>query len=153
MGSIESRIRKAVMPFLADNDCRLWDVVFEKEGAYHYLRVLFDCSDGALDMDTCERLTRPLNELIDAEKIEQIDIVEVGSPGITRRLRHAEHFEQCTGKRVRVLKRADNGKTETLLGVLQGFNEQDKSVKINEESILLKKCLRVTLEEREEQMQ
>jgi ribosome maturation factor RimP len=151
---IEDRVRKVVTPFLEQNNCRLWDVVFEKEGAYHYLRVLFDGEDGnPLDIELCEKLTLPLNKLIDGENLDPIDIVEVGSPGITRRLRHPEHFEFCKGKRVRVMRRTDNGKTESIAGVMQGYNfsaggiATTKSITVSDEEIELKKCLRITLEE------
>ncbi|MCL2755402.1 MAG: ribosome assembly cofactor RimP [Oscillospiraceae bacterium] len=156
MNRIEDITRRAVTPFLEENACILWDVVFEKEGAYTYLRVLFDAksdnSDGVapLDLDKCEKLTLPLNKLIDElefMKKSPIDIVEVGSPGITRRLRHAEHFERCTGKQVRVLRRLENGKTESTAGELTGYNAQDKIITLGEEEIPLKKALRINLEE------
>jgi ribosome maturation factor RimP len=153
MYRIEDRVRKAVTPFLEEHNCRLWDVVFEKEGALYYLRVLFDLAASALDMESCERLTQPLNKLIDAEKIDQIDIVEIGSPGITRVLRHPEHFESSVGKSIRIMRRADNGKTEVVSGILQSHNAENKSITINSDEISLKKCIRVTLDNQEEQMQ
>jgi len=148
---IEDQARRIAAPFLEENNCLLWDVVFEKEGAMHYLRILFDSADGALDITECERLTPPLNKLMDAQDfIKQVDILEIGSPGLTRRLRHKEHFERCTGKNIRIMKRADNGKTEMLTGILTDYNQESKSITLDSSEvseISLKKCIRITLEE------
>ncbi|MCL1903479.1 MAG: ribosome assembly cofactor RimP [Oscillospiraceae bacterium] len=146
---IEDQARRIAEPFLNENNCLLWDVLFEKEGAMHYLKVLFDDGDGALDMDKCERLTPPLNKLFDAEDfIKQVDIVEIGSPGLTRRLRHKEHFNFCKGKNIRVMKRLENGKTQMISGTLTDYDAEGKYITLNgEEQMNLKKCIRITLEE------
>jgi ribosome maturation factor RimP len=147
---VEDITRSIVMPFLEENGCRLWDVVFEKEGAMYYLKILFDTHDGSLDMEKCEKLTPPLNKLIDAQEFMQkgqVDILEIGSPGITRRLRHKEHFERCTGEKIKVMRRLDNGKTESVTGILQNYNEENKSVTVDGEEMSMKKCIRITLED------
>jgi ribosome maturation factor RimP len=159
----EDQAKRIVIPFLEQNDCLLWDVIFEKEGAMHYLRILFDSKDGFLDMDKCERLTLPLNKLLDEQEfIKQVDIVEIGSPGITRRLRHKEHFEFCMGKSIRILRRLDNGKTESVSGILNGYNEKNKTISLATEfgselrpdnELSLKKCIRITLNQEGEQLQ
>lgn len=153
---IEDKARQVAEPFLSENGCILWDVLFEKEGALHYLKILFDSKDGVMDIDKCEKLTPPLNKLMDAEEfIKQVDILEIGSPGVTRRLRHKEHFELCKGKEVRVMKRADNGKTEIVEGVLNDYDAQSKTITIftpnGEESMNLKKCIRITLNNSEKE--
>jgi ribosome maturation factor RimP len=146
---IEDQARRIAEPFLRENNCRLWDVVFEKEGAMHYLRILFDSADGALDMERCEKLTPPLNKLMDAQEfIKQVDILEIGSPGLTRRLRRSEHFEFCTGKNISIMKRTDNGKTEIVKGTLTSYDLENKSITLDgENQMLLKKCIRITLED------
>jgi len=150
---IEDQARRVAEPFLQENSCVLWDVIFEKEGAMHYLKILFDRSASggelaSLDLDSCEKLTLPLNKLLDEhEFIKQVDIVELGSPGLTRRLRHKEHFDLCKGKNIRVMRRLDNGKTEIISGILQGFDQEEKSITVDENEINLKKCIRITLEE------
>jgi len=165
---IEDRARKIVEPFLEENGCQLWDVVFEKEGAMHYLRILFDKKNSALNMDECEKLTPPLNKLIDAQDfINQVDIIEIGSPGTTRRLRHKEHFNYCMNKSIRVMRRLDNGKTETITGILMGYkgfdeqNRENKSITLIEnpnskempKEISLKKCIRITQDLRKEELE
>jgi len=148
----EDLARKIAEPFLEENGCTLWDVIFEKEGAMHYLRILFDNAAGTLSIDDCEKMTPPLNRLMDAQEfIKQVDILEIGSPGLTRRLRHKEHFDFCVGKDIRMMRRLDNGKTETVTGILVSYNAENKSIILDlgghEMNLSLKQCIRVTLEE------
>jgi len=145
--SIEERARAVAEPFLTDRGCRLWDVIFEKEGAMRYLKILFDDADGPLDMDKCEELTPPLNRLMDEQEfIKDVDVIEIGSPGLTRRLRRPEHFAECAGKRVRVMRR-NGGKSEVFGGVLNGFDGESKAVTVDSKEIPLKNIIRITLEE------
>ncbi|MDR0222119.1 MAG: ribosome assembly cofactor RimP [Oscillospiraceae bacterium] len=148
---IEERARGVAEPFLKENGCRLWDVIFEKEGAMRYLRILFDDGGGPLDMEKCERMTPPLNRLMDAEDfIKYVDILEIGSPGTSRRLRRPEHFEACAGKTVKVTERAPSGKTETVTGVLRGFDAGNRAIVVNSRTISLKNCIRINLEEQQQ---
>ena len=138
------------MPLLTDSGFTLWDVVFEKEGAMNYLRILFD-KDGGLNDEDCALITAPINELMDKQDfIRHVDILEVGSPGLTRRLRHPEHFEQSLEKPVRALKRGDKGKTNTICGILSHYDrtKNEISLKTDTEDIILgvKNCLRINLD-------
>ncbi|MDR0197798.1 MAG: ribosome assembly cofactor RimP [Oscillospiraceae bacterium] len=148
---IEQRARGIAEPFLKANGCLLWDVIFEKEGAMRYLRILFDGEDGPPDLDKCEELTLPLNRLMDSEDfIKEVDIVEIGSPGLSRRLRRPEHFEACVGKTVKISKRAVNGKCETVTGVLTGFDVGRGAVITDKSEFSLKECIRITLQPEEQ---
>jgi len=150
MSNVEDRARAVAEPFLKERGCRLWDVVFEKEGAMRYLKILFDDKDGPLGMDKCEELTPPLNKLLDAEEfIKDVDVVEIGSPGITRRLRRPEHFEAYKGSTVRVMTRTAGGKTETVVDTLNGFDSEKKTVGLGTQSIPLKNIVRIVLEEQQ----
>lgn len=80
----------------------LWDVRFEKEGASWYLRIILDSDDG-INLDDCEAVSRPLNDLLDEEDfIDQSYYLEVSSPGEMRELRRPDHFEVCIGDEVLV---------------------------------------------------
>ena len=59
---------------------------FEKEGPDWFLRILID-RDEPLDTDTCEAVSRAIDPLLDeADPIEQSYYLEVGGPGLGRRL-------------------------------------------------------------------
>ena len=86
-GSAVKVVEALVRPVVEGMDLRLWDVRFEKEGPDWFLRVLID-RDEPLDTDTCEAVSRAIDPLLDeADPIEQSYYLEVGSPGLGRRLR------------------------------------------------------------------
>ena len=89
-----------------------------------YLRILFD-KEGGVDSDECEEISRPLNELIDKQDfIGNIDILEIGSPGLSKKLRKPEHFTACIGEKIRATVRDDKGKEVSVFGVLSAYDEE-----------------------------
>lgn len=147
-GRIEERAYALVAPILEEKGYRLWDVCFEKEGAMWYLRILFD-KDGGIDSDECEEVSEPLNKLIDKQDyIGKIDILEIGSPGLTKKLRRPEHFHACVGERIRVTVRDEKGKEVSVYGDLSAYNEENNSftlVNENDEIVefLVSDCVKV----------
>ena len=146
---IEQQATEAALPLLEQAGCVLWDVCFEKEGAMWYLRVLFD-REGGVDSDACEEISRPINELFDKQPfIEQVDILEIGTPGISRRLRKPEHFKEWLGQTVRAQVKTEKGETY-LTGPLDDYNEEKNEITVNGETVMLKKCIKVNAEPEEE---
>ena len=93
-------VETLVRPVVEGMGLRLWDVRFEKEGPDWFLRILID-RDIPLDTDTCEAVSRAIDPVIDAaDPIEQSYYMEVGSPGLGRRLTRDEHFTLCRGQKV-----------------------------------------------------
>ncbi|MDL2294515.1 ribosome maturation factor RimP [Ruminococcaceae bacterium OttesenSCG-928-D13] len=103
---------------------RLWDVRFEKEGADWYLKVVID-RDDPMDTDTCEAVSRAIDPLLDeADPIEQSYCLEVGSPGLGRKLTRPEHFTAMLGQKVaaRLYKPDEAGRKE-ITGILTAFED------------------------------
>ncbi len=126
---------------------KLWDVCFEKEGAMWYLRILVD-KDGGLDSDECEEVSRPINEIIDKQDfIKSVDILEVGSPGLTKKLRRPEHFTACVGEKIRVTRRNEKGKEFSVYGVLEQYDETNGTFVIDcgdsKETFTAAECVKV----------
>lgn len=143
-----SKVRALAQPICDELGLFLWDVRFEKEGATWYLRVFID-KDGGIDMDDCESLHRPLNQLLDeTDPIPQSYVFEVGSPGLGRELKRPEHFEVCIGDEVRVrFIRPRNGEKE-IIRTLSAY-EKSSVVLTDEngesETIMLSDCAFVKL--------
>lgn len=97
-----AEVEELVTPTLQALGFAVWDVRFEKEGPNWYLRVLIDRTDGCpMDTDACERASRAIDPLIDqADPIEQSYFLEVGSPGLGRRLTRQRHYAACEGQPV-----------------------------------------------------
>ena len=120
-GSAVKVVEALVRPVVEGMNLRLWDVRFEKEGPDWFLRVLID-RDEPLDTDTCEAVSRAIDPLLDeADPIEQSYYLEVGSPGLGRKLTRDVHFEAMRGRRVAAhLIRATAAGEKDVAGILQG---------------------------------
>ena len=144
---VEELARAAVMPVIEQYGLTLWDVCFEKEGAMWYLRILVD-KDGGLDSDECGEISEPINEILDKQElIKKVDILEVGSPGLTKKLRHPEHFRACTGEKIRVTRRDEKGKEFSVYGVLTGYDEENGTFDMDcgdtKETFAVSECVKV----------
>ena len=101
-GNTAQRVEALVRPIVEDMGLRLWDVVCEKEGPDWYLRVLID-RDGPMDTDTGADVSHALDPVLDeADPIPQSYYLEVGSPGLGRRLPGPEPDAALGGERTRV---------------------------------------------------
>lgn len=95
--------RALIEPILREKGLALWDVRFEKEGGQWYLRYFIERLEGALTIEDCETASRAVEKLLDRDDpIEQSYILEVGSPGIERELKHPGHFARYIGSEVSV---------------------------------------------------
>lgn len=120
---VEAAAEKAVRRIVEEHGYSLWDVVFVKEGAAWYLRVLIDKPEG-VSIDDCESIDGLINAEIDKQPfIDKIDYLEVGSAGLERVIRRVEQLVMSIGKRITL-------KTYKLL---DGFSE--KNVKCRLESV------------------
>ena len=120
-GNTAQRVEKLVRPVVEGMGLRLWDVVFEKEGPDWYLRVLID-KDGMMDTDTCADVSHALDPILDeADPIEQSYYLEVGSPGLGRKLTRPEHYEALKGQKIGVkLFRPNENGVKEFSGILLG---------------------------------
>ena len=101
----------------------LWDVVFEKEGANYYLRIIIDKEEG-VGIDDCVNMSHALDKpLDDANIIDRQYNLQVSSPGIERKLTRDFHFECAIDEKVIVrLIRPFEGQRE-FKGVLIDYSE------------------------------
>lgn len=120
-GSVAASVEALVAPVLQELGLRVWDVRFEKEGPDWFLRVLID-RDTPLDLNTCEAATRAIDPILDeADPISQSYFLEVGSPGLGRRLTRAAHFDAMQGRKITAhLIRADANGARDITGTLTG---------------------------------
>lgn len=117
-------VEQLVRPVLEGMGLRLWDVRFEKEGPDWFLRVFID-RDEPLDLDACEAASRAIDPIIDAaDPVAESYFLEVGSPGLGRRLTRPEHFERYLGQKVaaRLIRPDESGQRE-YAGPLAAFQD------------------------------
>lgn len=100
--SVEAAAEKAVRGIVESNGFSLWDVVFMKEGASWYLRILID-KPGGVSIDDCELINGPINEVIDKQDfIDKVDYLEIGSAGLERAVRRTEQLSASIGRKIRL---------------------------------------------------
>ena len=151
---IEERTESLVLPIIESAGLELWDVEYVKEGSDYYLRVYIDKS-GGVNIDDCVLVTRALNEKLDADDfIEDAYILEVSSPGLTRKLKKDKEFEKSIGKLIRVkLYKAEEGSKEHV-GRLKDFAPDKLTIEVDEADISLSRdnisSVRLEYEEVEE---
>ena len=151
---IEERTEALVLPIIESAGLELWDVEYVKEGSDYYLRVYIDKS-GGVNIDDCVLVTRALNEKLDSDDfIEDAYILEVSSPGLTRKLKKDKEFEKSIGKLIRVkLYKAEEGSKEHI-GRLKEFAPDKLTIEVDEADISLSRdnisSVRLEYEEVEE---
>lgn len=128
-GNTAAAVYDIAKPIADGLNLKIWDVSFDKEGAMWYLRVLIEKEDGAVDMDDCEAMTRPLSKALDeADPIEQNYMLEVGSPGLGRQLKRPEHFEEFLECPIRIRYIREIDGLKEFIAILKGYTKDSISV-------------------------
>jgi len=133
---IEKKTEELVMPIIERFGYELWDVEYVKEGSDYYLRVYAD-KEGGFTVDDCEAVSRALDPLLDEEDyISDAYILEVSSPGLTRKLVKDRDFERSVGRLIRVnLYKALDGE-KSFVGNLKAYDNENLTVEITADNIL-----------------
>ncbi len=128
--TIEAAAEKAVRPIVEEHGYSLWDVVFVKEGACWYLRILIDKPEG-ISIDDCTSIDGLINAAIDKQDfIDKIDYLEVGSAGLERSVRRVDQLKQSVGKKIRLktYKLCEGLPEKNVRCVLSGFDGENIAV-------------------------
>lgn len=99
-GAVEAAAERVVRPIVEEHGYSLWDVVFVKEGACWYLRILIDKPEG-ISIDDCTSIDGIINAEIDKQDfIDKVDLLEIGSAGLERAVRRVEQLPASLGKKI-----------------------------------------------------
>jgi ribosome maturation factor RimP len=143
--NIADTVWELIQPTVNDLGCSLWDVEYVKEGARQILRITIDKENG-VDINDCEAVHRAIDPILDeTDPIPVQYYLEVSSPGVERELTRPFHFEVCEGQTVDVkLFTAING-SKLYVGTLNDYNEENKTVTVDDVIIPLDKAARINL--------
>lgn len=127
---VEAAAEKAVRGLVEERGFSLWDVVFVKEGAAWYLRILIDKPQG-VSIDDCASIDGEINAIIDAQPfIEKIDYLEIGSAGLERSIRREEQIKASLGRKItlKTYKLCEELPEKTVKCVLDEFDGENITV-------------------------
>ncbi len=127
---VEALTEKAVRSIVEEHGYSLWDVVFIKEGASWYLRILIDKA-GGVSIGDCESIDGLINAKIDEQPfIDKIDYLEVSSAGLERPIRRIEQIHNSVGKKIRLktYKLCEGLPEKDVKCVLKGFDGESVEV-------------------------
>lgn len=130
-GAVEAAAERVVRPIVEEHGYSLWDVVFIKEGACWYLRILIDKPEG-ISIDDCTSIDGLINAEIDKQDIvDKIDYLEIGSAGLERAVRRIEQLPMSIGKRIRLktYKLAEGLDSKNVRCVLEDFDGEKLTIK------------------------
>jgi ribosome maturation factor RimP len=103
-----------------DLSLSLFDLEIAREGPRTFLRVFVE-REGGVPLSDIAAFSRRFGAVLEVDDpMAGPYVLEVSSPGVTRRLRRPEHFEQSVGKRVRVTLTAPREGRRHLVGELSG---------------------------------
>jgi len=103
-----------------DLSLSLFDVEIAREGPRTILRVYVE-REGGVPLSDIATFSRRFGAILEVDDpMDGPYVLEVSSPGVTRRLRRHDHFERCLGKRVRVALTAPREGRRNLVGELSG---------------------------------
>jgi ribosome maturation factor RimP len=117
-----------------DLSLTLYDVDVSREGPRNILRVYVE-REGGVALSDIATFSRRFGAILEVEDpVAGPYVLEVSSPGVTRRLRRPDHFEGSLGKRVRVNLVAPREGRRHLIGVLSGCDGEGIEVREDEEA-------------------
>ena len=101
-GILNEKTTREIGQIAAENGCRLLAVEAAGAGRHLVLRLVLDKDEG-VTLEDCERVSRDVSPLLDAEApIGHRYHLEVSSPGLDRKLYSADDARRFVGRRVKV---------------------------------------------------
>ena len=94
------RLEALIRPVVEGLGYELWDLEYAPRRGNGFLRLYIDRAEG-VTLDDCERVSRAVSEVLDAEDpVPGCYTLEVSSPGLERTLRTPEQFARFVGHTV-----------------------------------------------------
>ena len=117
--SVEMRIREMLAPILEREGVTLYDLDVVANGPHQRLLIYID-RPGGVNLGHLETVSHQISALLDVEDLFTAHyVMEVSSPGLTRKLTKEEHFAKSTGNFCRVVFRKGFAGPEKTDGMLE----------------------------------
>ena len=114
---MKDEIEKIVEPVIERHDCFLWGLEILRGRKRPTLRIYIESDQGA-NIDDCENISKDLNYEIDLDSSFGDDyVLEVSTPGISRRFFKQSQLESYIGEELKVKLREPLEGLKTLKGL------------------------------------
>jgi len=131
---MQQSLEALLSPVAESQGCELYDLEYVKEGGDRILRLFID-KEGGVDLEDCENVSHAAEVVLDEhDPIPTAYRLQVGSPGIERKLAKPAHYTRYVGQKISLKlfapysppSGADETVTETgrkkFTGILKSFN-------------------------------
>ena len=137
------KLNKLIEPIVEGLGYELYHIEYKKEEGEYYLRVYIDKEAGSINLSDCEKVSRPISDMLDVEDpIPDSYYLEVSSPGVFRFLFNDKHLEKHIGYTVKVLFNGVLNGAKSLIGKLSAYDndyisidKEDEAIKVPREKI------------------
>jgi ribosome maturation factor RimP len=127
---MEKELEESIKLTVEGCGVNLYDIVNTRENKNNILRIFINSSEG-ISVDKCAQVSRMLSPLLDIhEPVNGKYILEVSSPGIERKLKTLNHFQNSIGDMVKIKEFS----TETFKGKLISVSDDGNIVLEDEET-------------------
>lgn len=133
MSDTTTRLWGVVEPYVAAEGIELDDLEVVGEGTGTIVRVTVD-GPSPIGVDRMAQLSRGLSRLLDeADPFPGSYTLEVGSPGLERKLRRTRHYEKAVGREVKVKTTAEIAGSRNHRGVVREAGEVTFTLEVDGE--------------------
>ena len=121
---MKDEIEKIVVPVIERHDCFLWGLEILRGRKRPTLRIYIESDQGA-NIDDCENISKDLNYEIDLDSSFGDDyVLEVSTPGISRRFFKQSQLESYIGEELKVKLREPLEGKKNIEGTLVDCNKE-----------------------------
>ena len=121
------QLESLLAPAVAAQGCELYDIEYVKEGGDRILRLYIDKpDDGGVNLDDCERVSHAVEAVLDEhDPISTAYRLQVGSPGIERKLVKPWHFAKYVGHKInlKIFEPIPDTGRKKFAGILSKFSD------------------------------
>jgi ribosome maturation factor RimP len=132
MTDLNTRLWEVIEPYLGAERLQLDDLeIVGSSDSGRVVRILID-GDETVDIDRISELSRGIGRLLDDEEgLATSYTLEVGSPGLERKLRRPEHFQKSIGREVKIKTKGMIQESKHHRGVLISCDESSCTVEVD----------------------
>jgi ribosome maturation factor RimP len=123
-------ITEIIEPILMSQGIELVDLEYQREAQGWVLRVTID-REGGVTIENCTQVSGEVSVVLEVRDIiPNAYVLEVSSPGLTRRLKKREDFEKCRSRLVKIRTFEPIDGQRNFMGILRGMEGESVRLEV-----------------------